>query len=304
MTLHCLSQPPEVWLGEALERFERRFDYPLGPEARFCISHGTNYLTFFAAMGRAQVYVAERAGVVLGTLAHIEREAVLGDLQERRLMHYLCDLKVAPEARGGRVLARLMAEARRRIAASSSHACYAVVMSGTGKLPTDYTGRLDVPEFPCAAEIMILRISSRVGAAVFNGGELGGNLSGVRFSKGHAEQRSLMRPELLEVAGASGVLEDTRRGKRLWSSQGAELMNAHVSQLRFDSAASCAALLDRALVKALQAGFEAIFAAMPLRIWKEMRKGLEGFQIQEAPAAVYGYDLPAGLDWWIDTAEI
>lgn len=301
MTVHCLQQPPEAWLSEELQRFEQQFDYPLGAESRFRISHGTDYLTFFAAMGRARVYLVEHAGAVLGTLAHVEREAVLGE--SPRLVHYLCDLKVAPEARGGRVLARLMAEARRHIVASSSHACYAVVMSGTGKLPTDYTGRLDVPVFPRVAEIMVLRISSAAITAP-DDGSAREEIPGMRFPGGRTELRSLMKPQVLAVAGASAVLEDTRRGKRLWNSQGEELRNAHLSQMQFASAGSCAALLESALTKAHEAGFDAIFTALPLRVWKGLQKDLAGFAIQEAAAAIYGYDLPAGFDWWVDTAEI
>jgi ligand-binding SRPBCC domain-containing protein len=48
-------------------------------------------------------------------------------------------LKVSPEARGGRVLVVLLGAAKRHIPASGAHACYGIVMDGTGRLPVDST---------------------------------------------------------------------------------------------------------------------------------------------------------------------
>ena len=49
MILHHLREPPDPWLGEALERFETQFYYPLGTDASFRIAHGREYLPFFQA---------------------------------------------------------------------------------------------------------------------------------------------------------------------------------------------------------------------------------------------------------------
>ncbi len=306
MTLHCLREYPSPWLAEALERFERQFDYPLGESSRFRITHGRDYLPFFQAMGRAQLYVIERQGKVLGTLAHVERFLEIGaDPSTRRLVHYLCDLKVAPAAQGSRVLGLLVREARRAIAESVSHACYSVVMTGTGRVPTDYTGRLDIPSFLKVAEIVVLRLScaSSVPLTVQREESLG-NSSAVRLIGGNTALRSLLPPMELKVADASGVLEDTRRGKRLWAGDGREMRNAHVSNLRFYSPESAARLLGLALDLGQASGFEAIFTAVPKPVFEKMKGCLAAFQWSDAPAAIYGYELPFGYEWWIDSTEI
>jgi hypothetical protein len=304
MTVHCLEHPSEPLLAGALERFERQFDYPLGPQARFRISHGRDYLPFFRAMGNARVLLVEQSGEVLGTLAHIERQFE-ASAHDQRLAHYLCDLKIAPSARGGRVLASLFREARARIARSPSHACYSVVMTGTGRLPTDYTGRIGVPDFPKVADVMVLRVSAYAGASP-QIAESTDRVSsaGIRVSGGDRSLRSLMPPEKIAVHGAHGWLEDTRRGKRLWNLNGEELLNAHLSDVHFETAKAARELLVQALDRALAAGFTGVFFALPNTLWQSVKDSFAGFVITEAPAAIYGYDLPQGESWWINTAEI
>lgn len=307
MTLHCLNEAPPAWLGEALERFERQFHYPLGPERRFRISHGRAYLPFFQAMGKASVLVAERGGEVLGTLARVERWIEQrAAAPARRLAHYLCDLKVAPQARGGSVLPRLLRETRRQIEQSGSRACYAVAMGGTGRLPADYTGRLGIPRFEKLAEIRVLRLSTAVAGDHVFSDSAGFPLArpSLRVTGGGRHHRSLMEPvSLLTQGGAGGVLEDTRRGKCLWLEDGGELVSAHLSGLRFESLADGAALLQQARQAAVAAGFPALFFSVPSALWPPLRQALGG-EIEEASAVVYGHDLPSGWDWWVDTAEI
>ncbi len=306
MNLHCLNEAPPACLGEALERFEQQFWYPLGSEQRFRISHGRGYLPFFQAMGRATVLVAERGGEVLGTLTRVERH--LDVLGETRLIHYLCDLKVAPGARGGRVLPRLMQETRRQIEASASHSCYAVVMGGTGRLPVDYTGRAGIPGFAKLGEIMILRFATALPAG--DDAHMPHDTPwppadhALRFAQARHELRSISRPIKLKVEEASAVLEDTRGGKCLWTESGQELISAHLTDVRFTSSASAVALIRQSLVAARDTGLPAVFVSMPLCVWTVIQAELAPLSPQTAPAAVFGYALPDGLDWWVNTAEI
>jgi hypothetical protein len=306
MNLHCLHDTPHAWLAEALERFEGQFWYPLGPGRRFRISHGRDYLPFFQAMGRATVLVAERGGEVLGTLARVERRVRI--LGENRLVHYLCDLKVAPSARGGRVLPALIQETRRQIEASGSHACYSIVMRGTGRTPADYTGRGGIPPFQKLADLMILRFSASAPldapAPIEETVPWMPAEKDLRITGGHSALRSLLQPVKLRVADACAVLEDTRRGKRLWMEDGDELVSAHLASLRFSSTPAAAVLIQRSLLAAQQAGFPAVFTAMPLSVWSALRSHVIHLSPQEAPAFLFGHDLPAGHDWWVDTAEI
>jgi hypothetical protein len=301
MNLHTLHEPPPDWLGAALERFEQQFEYPLGPASTFRISHGRDYMPFFSAMGHATLLVAEQAGEVLGTLARVERWIEFrGVCPMRQLVHYLADLKVSPKARGSRFLASLMLEAKRQIEQTTSRSCYAIVMNGTGKVPTDYTGRLSIPTFEVIAEIMILRIAAGQGTALPSVTSLPPKPACI-VTGGQREHRSLMSP--IRIADFVW-LEDTRRSKRLWRSDGSELMSAHLGGFHFQEAAEGAAVVRRALSEAQRHGFPALFVAQPLSQHHALRQELTDLHITEAPASIYGYRIRPDYDWWVDTAEI
>lgn len=59
-----------------------------------------------------------------------------------------------------------------------------------------------------------------------------------------------------------------------------------------------------ALSEARRAGFSAFFTTMPQSVWRQLRPALGSFKAQEAPASIYGYQLPLHFNWWIDTADI
>src|SRR3954465_12466184 len=130
MKLHPLREAPPAWLAEALERLEARFTYPLGEKVRFRIRHGRDYMPFFKAMGDATVWVAERGGEVLGTLAAIPRTIHLPDGQSQRTA-YLCDLKITSGPHAGRTLATLAQTVNTALAGIGIRSAYSVVMTGT-----------------------------------------------------------------------------------------------------------------------------------------------------------------------------
>lgn len=315
MKLHRFTDevPPDV--GRALAEFEREFSYPLGPTERFRISHGEDYLPFFRAIGEPVLLAMEDAGGIVGGIARVRRRLELrrgkGAVVEESVAHYLCDLKVSAAARGTTVLARLIRETKRGTEASDSRACYCVVMEGTGRLPTDYTGRLGVPRFEKVGEIVILRISPggpwvkrcRV-ISMKDFAAVRGRLArtGYTATGGESAHRSWMSPLPLVTPGgdACGLLEDTRRGKRLWLESGGELVSAHLSGFAYATPEAGAELLGAAVVRA-QGPF---FVALPVLQMEVMRTLLEGLEFTEARACIYGHGLESGHDWWVDTAEI
>jgi hypothetical protein len=315
MKLHRFTEEVPPVMGRALAEFEREFSYPLGPTERFRISHGEDYLPFFRAIGEPVVLAMEDAGTIVGGIARVRRRLELrrdeGAVVEESVAHYLCDLKVAAAARGTRVLARLIGETKRGIEASDSLACYCIVMAGTGRLPTDYTGRLGVPRFEKVGEIVILRISPG-GSFVKRGrvismkdfAVLRARLArgGYTATGGESAHRSWMAPLPLVTPGgdACGLLEDTRRGKRLFLESGGELVSAHLSGFGYATPEAGAELLVAAVVRANGP----FFVALPVREMEVMRPLLDGLDFTEAEAIVYGHDLEAGHDWWVDTAEI
>ncbi|HAL72172.1 MAG TPA: hypothetical protein DCP71_10410 [Verrucomicrobiales bacterium] len=297
-------------MGQALERFEAQFQYPLGDNSHFSISHGQAYLPFFSAMGPATLLVAEREGEVIGTLARVQRWLHWqGECPMKQLAHYLCDLKISPQARGSRVLALLMNEARRQIERSKSLSCYGIVMNGTGRLPMSYTGRVGIPLFEKVAEIVVLRLSSLQNTEAKAGHTVKQTCPGPPaciVTGGRTGLRSQMPPvPILDERGIMrGLLEDTRLAKRLWTDGGAEMVSAHLSGLHFDTPSKGAETIRRAVQEASQQQIPAVFTAVPKSRVEGLLPYFEDLNVEEAPATIYGYQLKAGYDWWVDTAEI
>ncbi len=313
MKLHRFTDEVPAATGRALAEFEREFSYPLGPSERFRISHGEDYLPFFRAIGEPVIVAMENAGKIMGGIVRVRRRLELrhGAGAEELVAHYLCDLKVAAAARGTAVLARLIGETKRGIEAGDSRACYCVVMEGTGRLPTDYTGRLGVPRFEKVGGIGILRISpggpflKRCRVISFKDfAAVRGRLArgGYTATGGESEYRSWMSPLPLVTPGgdACGMLEDTRRGKRLFLESGGELVSAHLSGFAYETPEAGAELLAAAVVRT---GCP-FFVGLPLGQMEAMRPLLDGLNFTEAEASVFGHGLEPGHDWWVDTAEI
>jgi len=335
VTILTLTAPPAADLAEALDRFERQFVYPLGPGRTFRISHGRDYLPFFQAMGDARVLVAMQRDAVVGTLAIVTRRlaaegdatAVVPAQAATRPVHYLCDLKVSPESRGGAVLAALFRQAGQFVRASGTHACYAVVMEGTGRLPVEYTGRLGVPPFEQVGRIVVLRLTPRAGGlsptelrsvdehefTALRQQAVSMSPPGVAiFPHDALKSGSSLRSRLAplrwcnETGSAGGVVEDTLLGKRLLVGDSDELVSAHLSRLWWQPGrgAEGARFLENVAIRMAKQGYPAVFAAIPEDCLAELRPHLEQVDCIEAPARVYGYQVPANADWWIDTAEI
>ena len=316
MNVHELLEPPAGWLGEALARFELQFSYPLGTSRSFRISHGRYYLTFFQAIGEARVFVGERHGAVLGTLAAVSR-AVQFPSGEAPQVAYLCDLKVAPQARGGRTLLRLMNAVRDRLDVPCGGLAYAVVMDGTARTPAAYTGQLNLPAFERLDQFVVLRIPTK-GARTFDGRIRITNASTVqaiqnRLTRGQfvplggvPATRSQVEPTYLELNDccACGVLEDTRRGKWLIDDAGDEMLSAHLSRFAYANVSDAAEFLGSARGLARAAGFPALFTAIPLCDATKLVERLGVADTLLAPATVFGCGFQQKAGWIIDTSEI
>ena len=311
MNLRVFKEPPPEPLGAALERFEAQFRYPLGPDATFSISHGRRYITFFEAVGAPTLLVAERDGVVLGTIAAALRPLRFPDGSVHSVA-YLGDLKVAPSVRGGVLLARMFRELYTRIAPAAGGKAYAIVMDGTDRTPPSYTGRLGIPEFARAGGIAVLKIAAgassdglrEVGAGVFE--EFAP--SGFRPVGGRADLRSSFPPVCLasEDGSACGRLEDSRRAKRLLLPEGGELIAAHLSGFCWRRTCDGAHFLRGVSERCATMGIPAFFTTVPARVAADLVSAMSGCSVVVAPATVYscGFDNDRGADWFVDTAEI
>ncbi|AKN16329.1 hypothetical protein MHAE_14305 [Mycobacterium haemophilum DSM 44634] len=318
-TVHRLEGPPSADLARALEIFEEQFSYPLGPGRSFRISHGDDYTRFYRAMAEvAIVFVAERDGRVMGTVAAALRPLRTPDGREQHSA-YIGDLKILPAEQGGRTIFRLgvafLREARKH---KNGEGAFGVVMDGTAKSPSDYSGRLGFPTGEEIGHITVLNIpTSRTAHATAEHtahqvSPAAAVESYWRWTQGHYAVRAgdpTLRSELtpttlmLPDGSACGLLEDTRHAKRLLTEDG-ELRSAHLSDFAYRDPACGAALLHAALPVAAKYGNPALFVAIPASDTDAFLAHLGIPETVVAPATIYGSGLAAAARWSVNTAEI
>ncbi|HXJ59615.1 MAG TPA: N-acetyltransferase [Verrucomicrobiae bacterium] len=314
MKIHQVSGPPSSALALALAQFEMPFTYPLGPGKFFRISHGEDYSLFFRAQGNGCCFIAEREGQVVGTLGAAIRQLWMPNGTER-IVAYVGDLKIAASARSGTVLVRL-ARAAEAWMRPKVEAGFGVVMGGTTMTPEAYTGRGGIPGFQDLGRVVIFRISGSAGVEPESGHFLTDREAGLacyrHLSLGRyacptveAERRSQITPVWLmnSDGSACGMLEDTRKAKRLITGEGSELLSAHLSCFACSAIAAGAELIGVALRRAVRSGFPALFVSVAEPDAQELRAALHDFEVLPAPAIVYGTGLAAGV-WNINTSEI
>lgn len=302
--LHYLRQAPPPHLARALLEFEGQFTYPLGANDSFSISHGPDYVTFFQAIGEATVLVIEEEGRVLGTLAAVVRDLRAPDGQVQKVA-YLADLKLGREVRHR--LTRYLLAMSEHLQVPSGWG-YAVVMDGTRSTPDRYTGRWGVPAFQPLAKVTVLALQTRAGSernCAAPPPELLHPPRSVMPVPGNSGLRSQRPPEWLTWGSAHGLLEDTRKGKRLLHGNGQEMRAAHLSRFRYSQERDAASLLEQAAYRCARQGIPTLFACLPESSAQRLLPHLRGLPVNPAAATVYGVGFASEWDeWWLDSAEI
>jgi hypothetical protein len=229
---------------------------------------------------------------------------------------YLGDLKVAVAARRGFVFLRLAWAAHSWLNGKASVG-YGVVMDGTRDTPDRYSGVFGIPavrvlgkilvwQFPCK-ETERRRDDERFLAAPEPVADCYRKLSKGRYACPGANptERSEMPPIwLLHPNGlACGLVEDTRRAKRLHADDGSELRSAHLSFFAFQDPAAGAEILSVARRLAAAAGHPALFVALAPQDAQTLELILGPAEIVVAPATVFGHGLDDGV-WNINSSEI
>jgi len=314
MKVHRLMVPPAPALARALAEFESPFTYPLGPGRFFRISHGEDYTLFFRTQGDGACFIAEHQGRVVGALGTAVRRLWRPDGTERATA-YFGDLKIAANARGGTILLRLVRAAETWLRPQVETG-FGIVMDGTTLTPEAYTGRAGIPGFQESGRLIIFRISGgddrQADTARFLTNRETG-LAGYRrlsFGRyacpvGAAEKRSQITPMWLmnPDGSACGMLEDTRKAKRLIADDGSELLSAHLSCFAYSTVAAGAKLIDAALRQATGLELPGLFVSVAEADAHEFRAALRNFEVLAAPAIVYGTGLSAAA-WNINSSEI
>lgn len=317
MTITELHGPPDADLSSALTAFESQFHYPLGSDQSFRITHGKDYPRFFRAIGEATSFVAIQDGAVTGTAGLAVRRLLMPD-GTARLVGYIGDLKIAENSRGTRILWRLTQAMRSACERFQVKTAFAVVMDGTSQTPPSYTGRAGLPHFTAVGKVTILRISTDRGSCETDddyyatskeaGEECYWNLCHGRYGcpVGSPEHRSEMKPVwLMRPDGVTcGLLEDTRRAKRLIAADGEELRSAHLSCFAFRTPEAGADLLRASLRRCLQHQFPALFVAVADGDRDPLLQALGSGTIVVAPATVYGTGFDLDGAWNINSAEV
>jgi hypothetical protein len=295
MKLCELTPSVDAALSRKLCEFEALFDYPLGNSQRFRIDHSTDYTAFYRAIGEARTWMIDSGDSIIAAISTAVRSVKIQG--EPKRIAYIGDLKIHPQHQSGRVLFHI-ARCLQPLLEQTATFAYGVVMDGTQFTPEHYTGRLGIPQFRPVAKLHILRIeasdwrgtaSSNVSAQ--EGYALYSQLNNAVSDPASTKLRSKMIPHWLAVAGqACGMLEDTRRAKRLYLTRGEELLSAHLSCFAFKDTAAACAILHNALDCAYQQGYPAMFVALSEAQYDLLAPSLQSFRYTTAPATVYATD--------------
>lgn len=297
-------------LNEQMSSFEKSFKYPLGTSGTFSISHGDDYSRFFRAMGKCKIYLACYNGEIAGSLAVVQRPVFLNGKQGNSL--FIGDLKISKG--NGKILYCLIKEAHDDNLDLREAPQYGIMMKGTERRPSDYTGRLGLPKFKNMGEVAIIRVpvSSSEGSIGKSEISIHGAISlseelrktDNSFPVGRSTIRSLNKPRAycLDDKSAVCILEDTMTAKRLYADDGSEIVSGHLSSLQSFRPKDGVKMVKAIMPEAKKNKYPAVFFSVPLEDKDIYLEGLSGANC--APAFIYGRNMEASCRWQLNTAEI
>jgi len=315
MNIHRFTRPPDSEWGPRLEKFERAFTYPLGERQWFRISHGGDNTRFYRSMGEAALFVAERDGRILGTLAATVR-FITRPNGEYAKVAYLGELKISPDAREGWAFIRLT-RAVDSWTRRQAQAGFGIVLAGTRRTPSDYTGRAGMPALRPIGRTAILKIptanfadagdenlATTPGAGIARFRTL--SIGRYTMTGGDPVMRSHMAPTWLvqRDGSACGRLEDTRRAKRLYQAGNAEILSAHLSCFAYRDPESGAELVRAAAAAAAELGYPSLFLSLPEADAASLHEALGMVPLQQTSATIFGAGLIGGYGWSVNTSEV
>ena len=297
-------------LTDQMAEFEKTFKYPLGDSGSFSISHGDDYSRFYRAMGRSNIYVARYEGKIAGTLAMVHRPIYLNGIKHNSL--YIGDLKI--KNRNGRLLYCLIKEAHDDNIEFRDSPQYGVMMKGTERRPSDYTGRLGLPKFKNMGEIAVIRVPVKYSkgsaplehiskhGAVALCEELVKHETFLPIGRSNIRSLNKAKAYCLPDKSAVCILEDTMSAKRLFADNGSEIISGHLSSFNYFRIEDGLKLVKSIMTQAAENSYPALFFSVPYEDKDLFLQNLEGAEC--APAFVYGRNMEASKRWSLNTSEI
>lgn len=308
-----------VEFSPMLRSFEKQFWYPLGALREFRIAHPSLYTDFFSSMGDAYCFVALREDEVVGVLSSVIRtlESPQGKTSQ---VAYVADVKIIKELQGSTLLYRLARTAILWLRPQISSA-YSVVMDGTSVTPKQYTGRVGVPQFSWSGRVHLLSLSTKT---VFSWDsdvlkvplEQGAKFTGTESSRSLTDVPTwttiepLLRAQTQPVwfidqnTGASALLEDTRRAKRLYDRQECEYRYAHLTYASYRKPEDVLQLLPDACARSESLGFSHVFVTVPDFHLEAVQRKLANIAHDTYSASIYGVSLVDDFPYLVHSSEI
>lgn len=308
MKVIALSHENQPQWQEALSSFERQFHYPLSDSLSFSIDHGPDYSAFFRSQGDGHVFAAVKDEQVIGVLACAIKSVVIEGKTQR--VAYLGDTKLDKSKATPFTLYRLFKTAQSELQ-NRVDIAYSIVMDGTEATPQNYTGKMDIPLFEKHRDLMIVRIDSTHGEpsktirSSSNAYDLYTNLcTDIVLPQTQSHVRSLINPcWFFEKEAAVGLIEDTRRAKRLHLQDGAELVSSHLSFVAFNNVESAEKMIKHVLHYAHILDIPGVFMALTTDQYHALQPFLESCKAHVTKGTIYGTS-PALASLTFNTAEV
>jgi hypothetical protein len=309
-----LSATPDVALIAQLENFELAFSYPLGRANRFRISHLPDYTAFYRSQGEQSVCLLATtpAGEIAGTVSATVR-TLKTPTGSKLKVAYIGDLKIAPHLKTPRTFFALVNTLRAWLEPLVD-AAYGVVMDGTSVVPSSYSGRLGLPPFlPFAAQHILcfstdhLPETEAVVVDECTGRALYERLAqeSYVFIASNSSLRSSVAPIWYASCDkACGMLEDTRKAKRLFADDGTEILSSHLSCFVAVDGQAGSEVIAAALEKSGELGFRAMFLTLDDDDMRLLKPFLREFTYSNALAIIYATETLCPGRMKINTSEI
>lgn len=317
MKIYTLEESELGQLKASLAIFEEQFQYPLGENQSFSISHGEDYTAFYRSLGKATCLMAKTdENKILGVFC-----ASLRQLKKKRNAElfpaiYLGDLKIDAQQQKSRLFYKL-AKRMNELVNGNTEIALTVVMDGTKNTPPlKYSGRLNFASFLPISNYYILKFKTLDYSLITKRiKHLAEDTAFSLYEKITNKDYFLLSDNLLRSKMASiwlgdnegkacGKLEDTEYAKRLVSSDGQKLHSSHLSYFTFTDPEAGLALLLQAITLSSQLDFLYTFVAVNQTDFELLKPLMNDLIYDVAPATLYGNIHAKNLNLQLNTAEI